>query len=247
MGPRKFDEAYATRPIEHILRERVTILKGHIGLKIAGGTSLAESLRILDWTMAMHDHVGFLIGDVINFGHAKWGDKYKAALKQTGLALSTLKTYAKVSARIPIEQRKATLSYTHHREILRIGDDAKVASVLEEIAERADLGNAPTTREVVEKVKRIVPRKAKPPKKVTTSGKAKKRKAIPEPPPYEPMPDEQEKMDTAEEKATELVAAIGGLYNIVAKCDNQEKQRWLSFLQPVVDFRDMLSRVTRWG
>ena len=66
----------STRPIQDIIRDRVTVLPGHIGLEIADNTPIEESLLILDWTMQMSDHVGFMIGDVLNFSEKKWGDKY---------------------------------------------------------------------------------------------------------------------------------------------------------------------------
>src|SRR5690242_20339907 len=61
----------STRPIQDIIRERVTVLDGHIGLKLADNTPIEESLRILDWTTSLSKHVGFMIGDVLNFSEAK--------------------------------------------------------------------------------------------------------------------------------------------------------------------------------
>jgi hypothetical protein len=216
----------STRPIEDIVRDRVTMLPGHIGLKLADDTPIEESLRVLDWTTTLSDHVGFMIGDVLNFGNTKWGEKYTQALNQTGRALPTLKQYASVSARIPIEKRQAVLTYTHHREILAIGDEQKIATVLKEVAKQAESGHAPTTREIAEKVRKLTPRKVKTPKRVT-SGKGKKKKAEPEPPPYEPSADEQSKLDFTEDKAKKLAQAIkdGGVFKIAAKLDNIEKRR----------------------
>src|SRR5207245_7666187 len=74
----------STKPIQDILDKRVKIFPGHTGLKLADDTPIEETLRILDWTTQMSDHVGFMIGDVINFGEAQWGEKYTAALNQTG-------------------------------------------------------------------------------------------------------------------------------------------------------------------
>src|SRR5438128_7076855 len=74
----------STRPIEDIIRDRVTVLPDHVGLKLADATPIEETLRVLDWTMALHDHVGFMIGDVLNFSYHKFGQKYTQALNQTG-------------------------------------------------------------------------------------------------------------------------------------------------------------------
>jgi len=79
-----------------------------------------------------------MIGDVVNFGTAKWGEKYTAALNQTGRAYSTLRQYSEVARRIPPKQRVAALTFTHHREILRIGSDEKIATVLKEVGAQAE-------------------------------------------------------------------------------------------------------------
>src|SRR5881394_1396570 len=174
----------STRPIEDIVRERVTLLPGHIGMKLADDTPIEEALRVLDWTNTLADHVGFMIGDVLNFGEAKWGEKYTQALAQTGRAMSTLKGYSEAARRIPFANRVASLSFTHHREILRIGDDTKIATVLKEVGKQADEGHAPSTKELRFKVQKLMPRKKKTPKGPPTSGKGKKGKAKKEAPPY---------------------------------------------------------------
>jgi len=169
-----------------------------------------------------------MIGDVINFGNAKWGEKYKAALNQTGRARSTLKNYAWVARNIPPNKRVAALSFTHHWEILRIGDNTKVKEVLKEVGAQAEKGHAPSTKELRYKVQKLAPRKVKKPKRIT-SGKGKK-KSKPEPPPYEPSADEQSKLDAAEEALTEANDAIksGGVVKILCKLDNKEKPPMVS-------------------
>jgi hypothetical protein len=53
-------------------------------------------------------------------------------------------------------------------------------------------------------------------------------------------------MDAAENVATTLANALmaGGVFRIVAECDNGEKQRWLQMFQPFVDFYNNLDRIT---
>jgi hypothetical protein len=241
VGPITIPES--TRPIEDIVRERVTILPGSVGLRLADNTPIEESLRVLDWTIALSDHAGFMIGDVINFGHAKWGrEKYDRAVARTGRKRNTLQHYASVAARIPIQQRQAALSFEHHRVILRIGDVPKIATVLREVGKQAEKGLAPTVKDLRIKVQKLTPRKAKR----ATSGKGKRRKARPEPPPYEPPPHEQAKIDDAEDKAKELGEALksGDVFKIVALCDNKEKQRWLDIFKPFVDFYNNLNWIT---
>ena len=121
------------RSINEIVADRVKVLPGSIGLEISEDTPIEESLRILDWATALSNHVGFMIGDILNFGNAKWGDKYTTALEQTGRALNTLKGYSETARKIPPSQRVAALTFTHHREILRIGNEEKIATVPKEV------------------------------------------------------------------------------------------------------------------
>jgi hypothetical protein len=235
----------STRDIKEILAERVTVLPGSIGIKLADATPIEESLRVLDWTTTLASHVGFMVGDVLAFGNAKWGEKYKAALNQTGRAYSTLKGYLETARRIPQANRVAALTFSHHREILRIGDEEKIATVLKEVGAQAEKTLAPSTREVREKVKKLKPKKSKKAKSIGVDTKRKK-KAKPEPPPYEPSADEQAKLDSVEDKARELADEIktGGVFKIAAKLDNKEKLRWIAMFEPFVMFYNNLDRQT---
>lgn len=51
---------------------------------------------------------GFMVGDVPNFGYAKWGEEYEQALNQSGRASDTLRYCASMSALIPQDQRTLT-------------------------------------------------------------------------------------------------------------------------------------------
>lgn len=235
----------STRDLQEIINDRVTIAPGNIGLKLDEATPIEESLRILDWTQALSDHVGFMIGDVLNFGNTKWGTKYTAALNQTGRAMSTLKGYAEVARKIPIEKRVSALTFSHHREIMRLPDE-KMDGVLKEVGAQAEKGNAPTTKEVRFKVAKLTPSRKKK-SKGAASGKGKgKRKTKPEPPPYEPTADEQSKLDEAETELESAVEAVKAakLYTIVAKLDNKEKKRWLALVEPLVVFYNAVDKVT---
>src|SRR5215813_619235 len=89
-----------TRDIKVVLKERVKFLPEHVGLSLSDDTSIAECLQILDYVVQLGEHIGFLIGDVLNYGEAKWREKYRQAMEQTGRAKGTLVTYASVARRI---------------------------------------------------------------------------------------------------------------------------------------------------
>jgi hypothetical protein len=241
------------RPVEEVIRDRVTLYPGSLGLELSPDTTIEESLAVLDYTTTLSDHVGFMIGDVLNFGETKWGTKYAVALNQTGRALSTLKGYAEAARRIPADKRQASLSFSQHREILRLPDE-KMAKVLAEVGATAEKAKsdtsgkvkAPTVAELRVKIQKLTPKKVKAPKKAS-SGKGKKggKKAV-EVPPYEPTAEEQSKLDEAEEaieKAADSVKSAK-LYQIVGRLDNKEKKRWLELTQPLVDFFNAVDRVT---
>lgn len=228
------------RDIREIVNDRVTVLPGSIGVKLAEETPIEECLRIMDWAQAMSDHVGFMIGDIINFGAAKWGDKYQQAMEQTNRAYSTLAHYAMTARRIPAEKRVPSLSFSHHREALRIGDDEKVAKVLVEAGEQAEKGKF--TRDAFRaKIMASVPRKKATPKKAT-SGKGKKK--VKETPPYKPTDAEQEKLDEGFIATEEASKLISKLFPIVGRLSNTEKKRWIKITEPFVTFYNAVDRVT---
>jgi len=236
----------STRPIEEIIAERVKTLPGSVGLKIAEDTPIEETLRVLRWTTTLSDHVGFMIGDVINFGDRKYGDgMFQRVMIQTGFKAQTLRQYASTANRIAPSNRVAALTFSHHREILRIGNDEKIAKVLKEVGAQAEKGLAPTSKELAMKVSKLTPRKPKKPAK-PASGKRGKAKAKKELPAYKPTDEEQSCLDFAEEAIIEAAKAIkeGSVLKLVMKLDNKEKHRWLKFTESVVTFYNQVDRVT---
>lgn len=234
----------STRDIREIVTDRVTVLKDSIGVKLADETPIEECLRIMDWAQAMSDHVGFMIGDIINFGEAKWGSKYQQAMEQTGRAYSTVAGYALTARRIPADQRIPALSFSHHREILRIGEDEKIAKVLKQVSDQADKGKLPTRDELRKKIVEFTPRKVKKPKKVTSGkkGKAKKgeRKVVPA---YKPSPEEENKLEEAWIATEEASKLVKKLYPLVGRLGNKDKRRWLALTEPFVTFYNGIDKL----
>jgi MT-A70 len=54
------------------------------------------------------------LGDWINFGQTKFGEKYERAVQATGLDYGTLRNAAYTARRIPLSYRCDKLSYKHH-------------------------------------------------------------------------------------------------------------------------------------
>lgn len=66
--------------------------------------------------------IGFIIGDWINYGDGRYGEKYTDAIKLTGLSLPTLQEYAYVARRVETSVRTEVLDYTHHKMVAKIKD-----------------------------------------------------------------------------------------------------------------------------
>lgn len=59
----------------------------------------------------------WLIGDLILYGDAVYGEKYTQAIELTGLAPSTLANYASVCKHIPPSRRRPGVSFSLHYEV----------------------------------------------------------------------------------------------------------------------------------
>jgi hypothetical protein len=214
--------ADSKRPIQAILNDYVKILPGHIGLKIDAKIPLNESLSVLGWAMAVSDHAGFMIGDIINHGEETFGEsKYAEAITRTGLALSTLKNYAWVARTFPPEKRLPALTFSHHQEMARLDRPDHREVVVKEVVKQVEEGEEPTVRELRAKVKKL-----KPPKQ------RKKRK--PKQPPERKLSDvDRRKMNNLLDGMTLLWARVQNLEKLFPKLEN--KKRWAAKLRPFAD------------
>ena len=64
----------------------------------------------------------FALGDLVNYGQAKHGEKYAQIIDDTGYDYSYLCQVASVARSIPMEDRVAGLPYGHHRAVASIKD-----------------------------------------------------------------------------------------------------------------------------
>jgi hypothetical protein len=64
--------------------------------------------------------IGFIIGDWINYGENRYGEKYETALARTGLAYQTLMDFAYVARKVEISLRNENLDFTHHRVVAKL-------------------------------------------------------------------------------------------------------------------------------
>lgn len=68
----------------------------------------------------------WIIGDWLNTGEARWGEKYKDALLETDYEYQTLADYAWVCSKVSFSIRNRNLSFAHHRVIAPLPPDEQV-------------------------------------------------------------------------------------------------------------------------
>jgi hypothetical protein len=83
--------------------------------------------------------IGFIIGDWINYGEARYGAKYEDALNRTGFAYNTLRHYAYVARKVEMCVRKHNLDYCIHATVAKLKTDDEKQYWLG-MAEKHDLG-----------------------------------------------------------------------------------------------------------
>jgi len=73
--------------------------------------AFGETLKQVDG--ALH----WWIGDWLNFGEARYGERYAQAIEDTGFAYATLRDDKWVSSRFGVSRRRDILSWSHHKEV----------------------------------------------------------------------------------------------------------------------------------
>jgi len=66
--------------------------------------------------------IGFMIGDWVNYGNGRYGEKYDEALACTGLEYQTLRIYAYVAKKVQLFNRLNNLTFTHHFAVAKLKD-----------------------------------------------------------------------------------------------------------------------------
>jgi len=59
----------------------------------------------------------FWCGDWLNYGEARYGEKYAQAIETTDFARQTLLNVASIAKRVPPERRRESLSFSHHEAV----------------------------------------------------------------------------------------------------------------------------------
>ncbi len=102
-----------------------TVLALHPFALTVTGVEIMRDATFKEWEEAftqikrIHGAATFWLGDLLNYGESKWGEKYSQALDATEYEEQTLRNAAWVAKQIPRERRRNLdkVSYSHHAEI----------------------------------------------------------------------------------------------------------------------------------
>lgn len=86
-----------------------------VGITFSADIDFDQWYRLMMMLQRLETAFQFGIGDVLNYGSIKYGEKYSQAMSATGYAYQSLANWAWVSKSVPIENRMSGLSWTHHR------------------------------------------------------------------------------------------------------------------------------------
>lgn len=71
---------------------------------------------------ALSEASAWWLGDWLVYGERRFPQRYRQALKDTGLEYQTLRNYAWVARRFGFARRRAVLSFQHHAEVAALSD-----------------------------------------------------------------------------------------------------------------------------
>lgn len=86
-------------------------------VEVAGPVDFSAWEAALQWCQQVEQASPWWVGDLIEFGEHKYGEKYAQALDHTTYTEQALKDIAYVSRSVAPEVRRPEVSFTHHREV----------------------------------------------------------------------------------------------------------------------------------
>lgn len=104
------------------------------GLTVRGKPSFDEWQRCGAFLKRIEGAVQWWIGDWLNYGEQRYGEKYSQALDATDLDYQTLRDYAWVALKVELSLRKDNLSYSIHKEVASLPSPQQ-AAVLQRAAD----------------------------------------------------------------------------------------------------------------
>jgi hypothetical protein len=88
-----------------------------VGMVFSKDIDYDEWYRLMQTLGRLETAFQFAIGDALNYGMSKYGEKYSNAIDATGFAYQSLANWTWVSKSVSIDNRVSGLSWSHHRAV----------------------------------------------------------------------------------------------------------------------------------
>ena len=130
------------------------------------GIEFHDELTFAEWNgigielVPMAKAIGFVVGDWLNYGEKRYGEKYVEAIRLTGLAIETLKVYSHVARNVEKLLRNNFLDFHHHKVVAKIKDTDEKRRWLD-IAERERM-SVTRLRKSINAGRPLTPEEARP-------------------------------------------------------------------------------------
>jgi hypothetical protein len=110
----------STRPVEETINEYIKIRPSGVGLEISENLPPEEWVTAFQYFHGLHEHIGFIVGDMLRFAEVTFKEKYTAAVRATGKQIKTLQNYTTTATKVPPDMRVPGLSYSVHAEVASV-------------------------------------------------------------------------------------------------------------------------------
>jgi hypothetical protein len=111
-----------------------------VGLRLADDWTFEQWQEAGRWLKQCDGAIHWWIGDWLNYGERRYGEKYAKAAEATGFDYQTLVNDRNVAAKIEINRRRLNLSWSHHAEVAALPPDEQDALLAEAEAEGLSRG-----------------------------------------------------------------------------------------------------------
>jgi len=101
------------------------------GLTVTGKLTATEFKALLTTLGAMNNSAPWALGDAINYGENRFGEKYAQWIDVANVSYERLRIYAWIANRYKKARREPRLSFEVHRELAFIKDDEEQDKMLE--------------------------------------------------------------------------------------------------------------------
>jgi N6-adenosine-specific RNA methylase IME4 len=126
-----------------------------VGLVVTGNPTVVEWGDFGSKIRQVEGAIQWLIGDWLNYGELRYGDKYKEAIKNTGYDYQSVANEKTMAGRFQFSRRRENLSWSHHQAVQGVHPDEDGDKLLDE-AEANDW-SVKELREAVRDINRTEP------------------------------------------------------------------------------------------